>query len=150
MTLGIFVEGPSDLRAIPVLIRKLGYQSRVHGRTVGQGAMLQVDKMSRHISALKSTAGRLSQILVFMDSEGVEPSETLRSTKSASKELNRLTGDVPVDYIVVDHSLEGWLACDIEALRAVLGRNARIRITGNPEDHPRPAQLLVRVFRANG
>ena len=52
-------------------------------------------------------------------------------------------------YIVVDHSLEGWLACDADALRKVLGRQAVLSIKGNPEDHQRPAELMHRIFRDN-
>jgi hypothetical protein len=57
---------------------------------------------------------------------------------------------VPVDYVVVDHALEGWLACDIDALRAVLGPTARIETRGNPEDNRSPAKLMERTFKANG
>ena len=78
-----------------------------------------------------------------------DPNETLRRTEPVAAELNRISGRASVSYIVVDHSLEGWLACDEQALRAVLGRSARIRIRGNPEDDPRPARLLERIFRAN-
>ncbi len=85
-----------------------------------------------------------------MDSEGANPDHTLRMTELAAARLNEVSGRIPVDYVVVDHALEGWLACDEEALRRVLGRNAQINTRGNPEDHPRPAELMHRIFRDNG
>ena len=149
VTLGIFVEGPSDRSTIPILICKLGYRSGVHARWV-RGAMLGVSEMSNQVSALLATQPGTDRILIFIDSEGVDPARTLERTHSVSNELNRIASSVPVSYIVVDHSLEGWLACEVDAVKAVLGRNATVRIRGNPEDNPRPAKVLERVFRSNG
>ena len=56
---------------------------------------------------------------------------------------------MPVNYVIVDHALEGWLACDVDALREVLGSQAKILIKGNPEDNLRPAKLMERIFKAN-
>ena len=57
---------------------------------------------------------------------------------------------MPVNYVIVDHALEGWLACDIDALRVVLGPTAKIETRGNPEDNRSPAKLMERIFKANG
>ena len=150
MTLGIFVEGPSDRQTIPILIRKTGYKARIRAHPVRPPSkLLDFTEMSRQIKALLSTQRRIRRILIFIDSEGVDPDATLRRTEGIRAQLNRFSGRIPVDYVVVDHSLEGWLACDTDALSSVLGANARIRISSNPEDHPRPAELLERVFRAN-
>ena len=149
MSLGIFVEGPSDKQTIPILIQKLDYRASIHTRIVPQGNMLNVSRMSKHISALIRDQAPLQRIVVFIDSEGVAPEQTMRRTQPTSRQLNR-ESRVPVEYVVVDHSIEGWLACDTDALRHVLGPTARIRIRGNPEENLRPARLLDRVFRDNG
>ena len=150
MTLGIFVEGPSDKHTIPILIRKTGYQSSIHHRIAGPQANLpNFTEMSHQIDALLNTQSRVNRVLIFIDSEGVAPNTTLRRTEGIRARLNQSSGGIPVDYVVVDHSLEGWLACDTDALRSVLGDRARIRITSNPEDHLRPAKLLERVFKVN-
>ena len=149
MSLGIFVEGPSDRQAIPILIRKVGYLGGVESRVVSQGEMLDASKMSAQVRALLVVQRMVDRIIVFRDSEGTDPQETLRLMEPVYSTLNA-EGRVPVDYVVVDHSLEGWLACDIDALRAVLGRNARIRTGENPDDNPRPARLMERIFKANG
>ena len=140
MTLGIFVEGPSDKQSIPILIRRLGYRARVHTRVVA-GNMLSVGEMSRHVEALLTLGRRPDRILIFIDSEGVEPETTRRDAEPVAARLNSISGRITVDYVVVDHSLEGWLACDEDALRKVLGRQARINTRGNPEGQPRPAEI---------
>ena len=88
-------------------------------------------------------------VLVFIDSGGVDPEHTRKGTVSISRHLNRLLSGISIRYVVEDHSLEGWLACDEEALRATLGPRAQICITGNPENHPRPAELMREMFRRN-
>jgi hypothetical protein len=149
LSLGIFVEGPSDRDSIPILLRKLG-QRAVHARVTGRGDMLDVATMHRHVQALRATHRGVRRVLVFLDSEGVDPEVTLREAEGPRRELLGALRRVDLDYVVVDHSLEGWLACDEEAVRSVLGRNARLRTRVNPEDHPRPAQLMEGLFRANG
>jgi hypothetical protein len=149
LSLGVFVEGPSDKDSIPILLRKLG-QRAVHTRITGRGDMLDVGAMYRHIQALTATQRGVRRVLVFLDYEGVDPKTTFRETEMPRRELLVMLRRVELDYVVVDHSLEGWLACDEEALRFVLGRNAKLRLRVNPEDHPRPARLMEALFRANG
>lgn len=126
----------------------VGYTSAIHSRWV-RGDLFDFGEMSHQIDALLTIQPETNRILVFVDSEGADPKATLKSTRSVSRRLNKVSGGVPVSYIVVDHSLEGWLACDTDALKSVLGRDATIRIQGNPEDHLRPAQLLAQIFAAN-
>ena len=148
MSLGIFVVGPSDKQVIPVLLRKLG-QRAIHVRLAEQDEMLDAEAMLKHIDALKSLQRRLSRILIFLDSECTDPEKTRQRASVPEQEFERLGLRPPVNYIVVDHSLEGWLCSDIDAVRSVLGRGAQVHIRGNPENNCRPAQLLERIFRAN-
>ena len=150
MSLGIFVEGQSDRTTIPILIRKAGYAGGIQTRIVHRGDMLDIAEVSRHVDALLSLHRDVDKILVFIDWEGVDPARTQRDTRGAASRLNRIAGGVPLRYIVVDHSLEGWLACDTDALKAVLGRDAKIHTGGNPENHLRPAETMSRIFRDNG
>ena len=148
MSLGIFVVGPSDRQVIPVLLGKLG-QTGIHVRLAEQDEMLNVDAMLKHIDALKRLHRDFSRILIFLDSECTDPAVTQQRTSKAEQEFVRRGITPPVTYIVVDHSLEGWLCCDINALEHVLGKDARISFRGNPENECRPAQLLDRLFEAN-
>lgn len=149
MSLGLFVEGPSDRDTIPILIRKLGYRSRVRRRVVKQSEMLLPDKMARNVEEMLKARRDIDFIVVCIDSERVDPSMTEQRVRPVQRQLNEISS-VPVRYAVVDHALEGWLACDEEALRSVLGgQRVRINIRGNPEDHPTPADILERVFRDN-
>ena len=148
MSLGLFVEGPSDRDTIPILIRKLGYRSRVRARVVRQSEMLLPDRMARNVEEMLRARRDIDLIVVCIDSERVAPSVTEQRMRPIQRRLNE-TSSVPISYVVVDHALEGWLACDEQAIRAVLGPRARINIRGNPEDHPTPADILHRIYRDN-
>ena len=149
MSLGLYVEGRSDKDTIPILIRKLGHRSRIVTKSVNQSELMIADKMARHLSELLRVHDDIELVLVCIDSERTDPNLTIGRSRPVEQMLNR-DSRIPVRYVVVDHALEGWLACDEEALRDVLGGpRARINIRGNPEDHPTPADLLDQVFRDN-
>ena len=149
IALGIFVEGRSDRESHKHLLRKLGHTS-IQDRVVPQGDMLNAGTMQRHIQAVLVRHSEIGHVLVLRDSEGVAPEETYVLMRPAERELRTRFPDVGIDYVVVDHSIEGWLLCDAEALRAVLGPRARISVPGNPDQNPRPADLMKGIFRANG
>ena len=149
MSLGLFVEGLSDRRAIPILIRKLGYRARITSKELSQSELLLPDKMAVHIRELLRVRKDVELILICIDSERVDPTETERRTAPIQRRLDEMSR-VPVRYAVVDHALEGWLACDQEAVQSVLGPRSRVNIRGNPDNHPTPADILDRVFRENG
>ncbi len=149
MSLGLYVEGRSDKDTIPVLIKKLGYRLRIVSKAVPQSELLIGDKMARHLSELLREHNDVDLVLVCIDSERVDPSVTEQRVRPVQRRLNE-TSSVPVRYAVVDHALEGWLACDEDAVQSVLGSRARVNIRSNPENHPTPADLLERVFRENG
>lgn len=152
MSLGLFVEGESDLAAIPILVRKLGYQSGVRDRRMPRGDMLKFDKIRPSIINLIHRRSDIDLVIVCIDAEASDPDRFLaQEAMPIQRRLNRDTGiHVPVRYAIVDHALEGWLACDEDALRSVLGGGrARINIQGNPDRHPNPASILSNVFRQN-
>ena len=149
MSLGLFVEGPSDIRAIPILIRKFGYRARITSKEIAQSELLLPDKMAVHIRELLRVRKDVELTLICIDSERVDPTETERRTAPIQRHLDEMSR-VSVRYAVVDHALEGWLACDQEAVQSVLGPGSRVNIRGNSDDHPTPADILGRVFRDNG
>ena len=80
MSLGLFVEGLSDRRAIPILIRKLGYRARITSKELSQSELLLPDKMAVHIRELLRVRKDVELILICIDSERVDPTETERRT----------------------------------------------------------------------
>ena len=149
LSLGLLVEGQSDRDTIPILAKRLGYDARIRRRIVSRGDMLASSTISRYLTKFLRENRDVTRVIICLDAEREIPAQVLASTRPIERRLNE-TLRVQVNYAVVDHALEGWLACDEEALRSVLGgQRARINIRGNPEDHPTPADILERVFRDN-
>ena len=149
LSLGLIVEGQSDRDTIPILARRLGYDAGIRSRVVSRGDMLTSDTISRYLTKFLREARDVTQVIICLDAERENPGRVLASTRQIERRLNEAL-PVKVNYAVVDHALEGWLACDEEALRAVVGGpRARISIRGNPEEHSRPAEILHRVFQDN-
>jgi len=152
MSLGLFVEGESDRATIPILVRKLGYRYAVRARKIPRGDMLKFDKIRQSILDMIRVRSDIDLVIVCIDAEASDPDRFLaQEAMPVQRRLNRDSAiHVPVRYAIVDHALEGWLACDENALRTVLGGGrARINIRGNPDRHPNPASILVSVFRQN-
>ena len=148
MSLGLLVEGQSDRDTIPILARRLGYGARIRSRIVSRGQMLASNAISRYLTKFLRESSDVTQVVICLDAGRENPALVLASTRPIERRLNEML-TVRVRYAVVDHALEGWLACDEEAIRSVLGPRARVNIRGNPEDHPTPADLLEQVFREN-
>ena len=146
--LGLIVEGQSDRDTIPILARRLGYDARIRPRVVSRGDMLAQRAISRYLTKFLRDFRDVTLVIICLDAERENPAQVFARTRQVERRLNESL-PVPVRYAIVDHALEGWLACDENALRSVLGPRARINIRGNPENHPSPADILNRIFRDN-
>jgi hypothetical protein len=146
LTLAIFVEGQSDKLSIPILLHKVR-KTTIYTRRVAAGDMLDIREMARHIQALSPY--KIEMAIIFRDSECTDPEGWIAKAKLAEKDFERLALKPPVRYVIVDHSLEGWLACDKTALRAVLGPHAKIPNRLNPACSCRPAEAMRKLFQHN-
>lgn len=149
MSLLLVIEdkrGPESFRILARKIRNIAIEILV----VPQGDMLKVTEVERHIRVRHSFNRNISKILICRDSECTPILQTQRLCQQAEIDLNnRLGRRLPiVKYVVVGHSPEGWLACDENALRKVLGPAVRIR-RFNPDDC-HPARYMDNLFRKSG
>jgi len=146
MTLGLFVEGKSDKKAIPILIRKIlntgGKTPAVIARLVPRGDMFKAIKVRAYIKRLLNEHPEISKIVVCVDSECTGPQEIEQEVRKVKQHLLRLK--VNLQYVVIVHALEAWLAADPKALRKVTGHTG---IIPNLQGECRPAQVLERIVK---
>ncbi|MFC1968617.1 DUF4276 family protein [Chloroflexota bacterium] len=147
LSLAIFVEGRSDKLSIPILLRKLT-RIRILTHIISAGDMLDVEEMSRHIRFLG--ARNVQMVIIFRDSECTDPEYWIAKAKILEPEFAKRGHKMPVRYVIVSHSLEGWLACDEAALRAVLGPRVRLTALPNVACACRPAEAMKQLFKRNG
>lgn len=139
MLIGPIVEGESEERAVPVLLKKLGVRHR--SPLVAEGKQ-DLIRRARDYADLQRSKGA-SHVLFCFDADGPDGDSELRRLKET------LT-DVPLLGFVPVHALEAWLLADEEALTQHLHLSTPLTAIARPEDDPTPADTLDDLFRANG
>ena len=130
------------LRILALKIRRTG----VAMTRIKKGNMLNHDHVERHIRAYLSLHGKVSRVLVCRDSECTPIAHSKGLCSEAERAISQRL-PIPVAYIVVDHSVEGWLMCDANAVSQVVGSpvdGSKLRVDC------RPADKLRRLFRTYG
>jgi hypothetical protein len=150
MSIGLFVEGSSDKKAIPILIHRIlevhgSHQKCICRNLRGKGNVLNAKKIQGHWKALLEQDSDIAKVIVCVDSN-CDPAGAQEKALEIERELNEM--GLPIRYAVVVHALEGWLAADSKALERVLGRQARIE--RNLEEECKPAELLENIFARHG
>lgn len=157
MTIGLIAGGPGEEAAIRTLARKVmekrgTREGVVSAKTRGEGDLFIARKVDVIIRALRN-AHRVRKVVVCVDSHS-DDQGTYRRAQETRRDLAKLWGvrlkDLPVDYVVIVHELEGWLLASEEALKAVLGKNVELNLPSDLEAHCRQADLLKELFRKNG
>jgi len=151
VTIALLTEdGPSG-EAIRILaekcLTKIGRSSKIIRRSINRG---DIFTNPRKLAALVKQVNVKEQtkIIVCVDSECTDPKLTESNLQSAKKALSEL--NVVVDFIIVVHALETWLAAADEALRAVIKPKIQIKVPGNLETACRPESILKEIYRKHG
>ncbi len=139
MNIGPVVEGESEERAVPVLLKKLGLRHRSPLVAEGKQDLL---RRARDYADLQRSKGA-SHVLFCFDADSPDgESEFLR--------LKEELADIPLMGFVPVHALEAWLLADEEALTQHLLLSSPLAAISRPEEDPLPASTLDGLFRANG
>lgn len=149
MTVLLLVEGQSDRRALPILARRLvDVGVGVTALKVGKGDLLSAQKTEVHIRYALARQRDVNKVVLCIDSECTDIGETRARIDAVAREVAGRLPQVSTRAVVVDHSLEGWLLVDRQALARHLGLpEGRLLRYGDPENECRPAELMARVFR---
>jgi len=153
MKIALFVEGPSDKVALPILVKRiLGERTSVilndfHGR----GNLLNVKKVCAVAQFLLQQSPDVSKIMVCVDSECTPGDQTEREIREIEKSVNaRLQHRCSVHYIAVIYALEGWLLTDPDAITRYLGPRAKVKIPNRAASNCKPKEVMKRIFRKTG
>lgn len=146
------VEGESDEKALPILIRRtVPHPPGVKALNLrGRDNLLNIKRVSAVIEYNCQANRNISKVLLCIDSECTDVAETQKEVAPKEKLLRQSFPQVAPSYLIVDHSLEGWLLQDKEAIQETIGRNSKLPQYGNPEENCRPAELLQEIFEKNG
>ena len=147
MIIQSIVEGPGDINAVPVLIRRICYELGccLHAQVaapmkVPRSKMVQEDHLKRYLRIAGSQAG-CKLILVFMDEDD-----------DCAKELSQLISPwiesealkAQCELIVIPREYECWFIAALESLRGVRGISETATSHKCPEKVRNPKAILTR------
>jgi hypothetical protein len=143
----LLVEGPSDEKVLPILARRLRSGVRFTAKAVGKGDLLSAQKVEVHIRFATAHQRGIDKAVLCIDSECTPTEETRARLDAVAREVGTRFPSIAIRGVVVDHSLEGWLLCDRQALAQFLGQAEQRLRYGNAENECRPAALMGRLFK---
>ena len=142
------VEGQSDRATLPILARRLLQPGiGIDARLVAQGDMLSARKVEAHIKAAINQQQDTNKVLICIDSECTEVDVTGTRIDHVARTVAENLHGLAIKGVVVDHSLEGWLLHDREALAGFLNISVTANTYRNPESDCRPATTMGKLFR---
>jgi hypothetical protein len=151
VTIALLTEdGPSG-EAIRILaekcLKKTGRPLKIIRRCINRG---DIFTNPRKLAALikQVNVKEETKTIVCVDSECTDPKLTEKNLQSTKKALTELK--VVVDFVIIVHALETWLAADEEALRAVIKPKIPLKVPGNLENECRPGSIFKEIYRKHG
>lgn len=147
----LIVEGQSDEKVLRILLRRItAHSPALKMLVVPQGEMLERQKrVESRVRYACAENPEISKVLPCVDSECTDIEDTQRKVSQIERILRAAFPRLKLSYVVVDHSLEGWLLSDRAALGRLLGPRSQLPNYGNPEKDCRPAVLMQECFRRN-
>ncbi len=134
---GCIVEGPGDVVAVPLLIRRIAAELhpdlvietprpvRVHRNQV-----VQADKFERRVELAVQRIGGQGAIFIILDADDACPAQL------GPELLNRASqarSDLPIAVVLAKYEFEAWFLASAESLRGQRGLKDNIQPPNNPE-----------------
>jgi hypothetical protein len=149
LKIGLFVDGPSDRNTLKILARKLLAERTptpgLEFRVLPRGDFFSPVKVSAYLRDLHRTHPDVGKAILCLDCECTPVEDIQPKLRKVQEETRREHPSLNPTFVLKVHALEGWLASDQEALRAVLETHPAP--FPKPETVCRPKELLATVFK---
>lgn len=153
-TLAVIVEGHGEVRAVPVLLRRLAAASAPERHVeilppirVQRSKVVKVDELERYLDlAAHQLADRDGGVVVLLDADddcAVELTDDLRRRATAARPAVRCSVVVPV------HEFEAWFLASAASLRGQRGLRDDLSVPDHPES-VRDAKGWLQQHRTDG
>lgn len=136
LTVGLIVEGHGEVRAVPILIRRLVGTVRSHlqlkfeVRRIPKSQLLQPSELERAVEALVRQIGRTQPILVLIDADDDCPAALAGQLKARCRISH---SDLIVSIVIANREYEAWFLAALTSLAYKTGVNRQIKPVDNPE-----------------
>jgi hypothetical protein len=149
LKIALFVDGPSDRETLRILAGKLLInRSRKPGlefRVLPRGDFFSALKVSAYIKDLHRTHPDVGKVILCLDCECTPVMEVQPKLLKVQDEVRRDHPTLKPTFVLKVHALEGWLACDRQAVQRAMG--AKPKNYRKPENECKPKELLAIVFK---
>jgi len=148
VSIGLLVEGKSDVKALSELARRVLQQTNdlqtiVIRKFGGHGDLFNARKVTAVVREMLAKHPDLHKVTAIVDSDCVPA----RADRIKAVEAALEGTDPKPQYCLALQALEGWLIADSHAVSQVLGKDVSF---GHPENECQPDELLRRTFRRYG
>jgi len=137
LNLGCIVEGYGDVKAVPVLLRRLGqewdsalYLEIRRPFRVGRYKLVKAGELEGRIESLARELPCPRAILVLVDAEDDCPKDLAPELLRRAQQARR---DIPSAVVLAKHEFEAWFLAAIESLSGRRGLSDELRPLPDPE-----------------
>lgn len=148
LNLGSIVEGHGDVKAVPVLLRRLQqeYDPRLHLNVLrpfraGRYRLVKPGELEAKIESLARRLQTPRAILILIDAEDDCPKELAPDLLARARKAR---SDIPVGVVLAKHEFEAWFLAAIESLGGQRGLRDQLPPVPNSESIRDAKRFLTR------
>lgn len=150
--LGLIVEGHGDVKAMPILVRRL-VEEHDPGLRVGipepyrlkRGLMSKEPELHRALELVSRKVGPGAPVLIVLDADDDLGCHIAPSIQAMAQQAR---SDRRIGVVAAVHEFEAWLVAGIAPLAGRFGLEASLPIVDEPELLPNPKAWLKRHMEA--
>ena len=134
--IGCIVEGQGDVKAVPVLIRRIAADLYpelsivTHPTRVPRTKVVQIDQLEKTVGLTARKIGRQGAILILLDSDDDCPAKL---GPELLQQVVNIRSDLPIAVVLAKCEFEAWFLAAAESLSGQRGLKNDLRPPSNPE-----------------
>jgi hypothetical protein len=154
LRIGCVVEGHGEVKALPVLLRRLGniheppvaVEVRRPVRLGRSKALAKPEEFERAVALAALNAGPDGAVLVVLDADNDCPAQL--APQLLKRARNRIAGDVPLSVVIAKREFESWFLAALASLRGQRGIADEAEMPAQPEAIRGAKEWLSRCMSA--
>lgn len=150
LRIGVVVEGHGEREAVPLLLRRIVYESCPQANVVigepirhPRGRLLKEEGLKRAIELAAIKVGSGGYIVVVIDADDDCPKDLAPVLAGWIRDAR---SDVSSTCVMANREFEAWFLAGLDSLRGRRGLGLEVEPPDDPEDVPNPKAFLDRLM----
>ena len=150
--IGCIVEGHGDVKAVPILIRRIAADLYpelsivAHPTRVPRTKVVQIDQLEKTVGLTARKIGRQGAILIILDSDDDCPAKL---GPELLQQVVNIRSDLPIAVVLAKCEFEAWFLAAAESLSGQRGLKNNLQPPNNPEEIRGAKEWLTRQMESN-